>query len=94
MTGQKLTIDAKVDTGAAATIIPKRLAEGLSLPALGNCSFTMVDGTPLTTEARMCRLSFSDDVEAKKAIAEKRRKAVEKYQGSITCEKYGVYMRP
>ncbi len=33
-------------------------------------------------------------VEAKKAIAEKRRQAVEKYQGSITCEKYGVYMRP
>ena len=61
LTGQKLTIDAKVDTGAAATIIPKRLAEGLSLPALGNCSFTMVDGTPLTTEARMCRLSFSDE---------------------------------
>jgi hypothetical protein len=33
-------------------------------------------------------------VEAKKAIAEKRRQAAKKYQGSITCEKYGVYMKP
>ena len=33
-------------------------------------------------------------VEVKKALAQKRREAVKKYQGSITCEKYGVYMRP
>ena len=60
-TGQKLTIDAKVDTGAAVTVIPKSVVEGLGLPSLGNCSFTMVDGTPLMTEAQMCRLSFSDE---------------------------------
>ena len=60
-TGQKLTLDAKVDTGAAVTIIPKSVVEGLGLPSLGNCSFTMVDGTPLMTEALMCRLSFSDE---------------------------------
>lgn len=60
-TGQKLTLDAKVDTGAAVTIIPKSVVEGLGLPSLGNCSFTMVDGTPLMTEAQMCRLSFSDE---------------------------------
>jgi hypothetical protein len=33
-------------------------------------------------------------VEIKKAIAQKRREAMKKYQGSITCEKYGVYMKP
>ena len=33
-------------------------------------------------------------VEAKKALAQKRREAVKKYQGSITCEKDGVYMKP
>lgn len=60
-TGQKLTIDAKVDTGAAVTIIPKAVVEGLGLPSLGDCSFTMVDGTPLKTEAQMCRLSFSEE---------------------------------
>ena len=60
-TGQKLTIDAKVDTGAAVTVIPKSVVEGLGLPSLGNCGFTMVDGTPLMTEAQMCRLSFSDE---------------------------------
>ena len=60
-TGQKRTIDAKIDTGAAVTVIPKTVVEGLGLPSLGNCSFTMVDGTPLTTEAQMCRLSFSDE---------------------------------
>ena len=60
-TGKKLTIDAKVDTGAAVTVIPKSAVESLDLPSLGNCSFTMVDGTPLTTEAQMCRLSFSDE---------------------------------
>ena len=60
-TGQKLTIDAKVDTGAAVTVIPKNVVEGLGLPSLGNCCFTMVDGTPLKTEAQMCRLSFSDE---------------------------------
>ena len=61
MTGQMRTIDAKVDTGAAVTVIPKSVVEGLELPSLGNCSFTMVDGTPLKTEALMCRLSFSDE---------------------------------
>jgi len=60
-TGQKRTIDAKVDTGAAVTIIPNSVTEGLGLPSLGNCNFTMVDGTPLKTEAQMCRLSFSDE---------------------------------
>ena len=61
LTGQVRTIDAKVDTGAAVTVIPKSVVEGLGLPPLGNCSFTMVDGTPLKTEAQMCRLSFSDE---------------------------------
>ena len=61
LTGQVRTIDAKVDTGAAVTIIPKAAVEGLDLPSLGNCSFSMVDGTPLETEALMCRLSFSDE---------------------------------
>lgn len=60
-TGQKLTIDAKVDTGAAVTVIPKSVADGLGLPSLGSCGFTMVDGSPLMTEAQMCRLSFSDE---------------------------------
>ena len=50
MTGQKRTIDAKIDTGAAVTVIPKSVIEGLELPSLGNCSFTMVDGTPLEME--------------------------------------------
>ena len=60
-TGKRLTIDAKVDTGAAVTVIPMSVVESLELPSLGNCSFTMVDGTPLMTEAQMCRLSFSDE---------------------------------
>ena len=61
MTGQVRTIDAKVDTGAAVTIIPKDVIDGLELPSLGNWDFSMVDGTPLSTEAFMCRLSFSDE---------------------------------
>ena len=60
-TGQVRTIDAKVDTGAAVTIIPKALVEDLGLPSLGHWNFSMVDGTPLRTEALMCRLSFSDE---------------------------------
>ena len=60
-TGRKFTIDAKVDTGAAVTVIPKSMVECLELHPLGTCRFTMVDGTPLTTEAQMCRLSFSDE---------------------------------
>ena len=63
-TGRKLTIDAKVDTGAAVTIIPRSVLEGFGLPTLGKCGFTMVDGTPLMTEAQMCRLSFSDEDDA------------------------------
>lgn len=43
------------------TVIPMSVVESLELPSLGNCSFTMVDGTPLMTEAQMCRLSFSDE---------------------------------
>ena len=27
------------------TVIPKSVVEGLGLPSLGNCSFTMVDGS-------------------------------------------------
>ena len=60
-TGQVLTIDAKVDTGAAVTIIPKSLLKDAGLPFLGECDFTMVDGSLLKTEAYMCRLSFSDE---------------------------------
>ena len=33
-------------------------------------------------------------VEVRKALVQKRKEAAEKYQGSITCEKYGVYMKP
>ena len=33
-------------------------------------------------------------VEVKKALVQKRLEAMKKYQGSITCEKYGVYMKP
>ena len=33
-------------------------------------------------------------VEVRKALVQKRLEAMKKYQGSITCEKYGVYMRP
>ena len=61
LTGQVRTIDAKIDTGAAVTIIPKEVVDGLDLPFLGNWDFSMVDGTPLSTEAFMCRLSFSDE---------------------------------
>jgi len=32
--------------------------------------------------------------EVRKALAQKRRETAKKMQGSITCEKYGVYMRP
>ena len=60
-TGLVRTIDAKIDTGAAVTIIPKDVVEGLDLPSLGNWDFSMVDGTPLSTEAFMCRLSFSEE---------------------------------
>lgn len=61
LTGQKHTIDAKIDTGAAVTVIPKSAVKGLELPSLGTCTFTMVDGTPLKTEAQMCRLGLSDE---------------------------------
>lgn len=61
LTGQVRTIDAKIDTGAAVTIMPKEVVDGLDLPFLGNWDFSMVDGTPLSTEAFMCRLSFSDE---------------------------------
>jgi len=33
-------------------------------------------------------------VEVRKALVQKRLEAAKKYQGSITCEKYGVYMKP
>ena len=33
-------------------------------------------------------------VEVKKALVQKRIEASERMQGSITCEKYGVYMTP
>ena len=33
-------------------------------------------------------------VEVRKALVEKRKEASERMQGSITCEKYGVYMKP
>ena len=36
LTGQVRMIDAKVDTGAAVTIIPKSVVEGLGIPSLGN----------------------------------------------------------
>jgi len=61
LTGEKRTIDAKIDTGAAVTIVPKAVVEGLGLQSLGCWNFSMVDGTPLSTEAFMCRLSFSDE---------------------------------
>lgn len=33
-------------------------------------------------------------VEVRKAMVKKRMETAEKMQGSITCEKYGVYMTP
>jgi len=34
-TGKHVTIKALVDTGAALTVIPRRIAEGLQLPIMG-----------------------------------------------------------
>ena len=33
-------------------------------------------------------------IEARKAMVKKRMETAKKMQGSITCEKYGVYMKP
>lgn len=61
--GKRCTIDAKVDTGAEVTTIPTEMVSGLELASLGEFYLAMADGTPLRTNACMCRISISDEDE-------------------------------
>ncbi len=63
LTGNRCTIDAKVDTGAAVTFISRKLVEGLELETLGHTTLILADGRPLQAEVQMCRISFSDEDE-------------------------------
>lgn len=60
-TGKVSTIDAKVDTGSAVTLVPKVEIQDLGLESMGEVEFGMADGTPLRAEAMMCNVSFSDE---------------------------------
>ena len=60
-TGKLSTIDAKVDTESAVTLIPKAEILDLELAPMGEVEFGMADGTPLRAEAMMCNVSFSEE---------------------------------
>ena len=60
-TGKVSTIDAKIDTGSAVTLVPKIEVQDLELESMGETEFGMADGTPLKAEAMMCNVSFSNE---------------------------------
>lgn len=61
LTGESTIVDAKIDTGAAVTVIPFHMLDGLGLEILGEHQLSMANGDPLPATVCLCNLSLSDD---------------------------------
>ena len=60
-TGVRNIVDAKIDTGAIVTTVPKEFVEALGLEVLGKRNLAMADGSPLQAYVCLCNVTFSDE---------------------------------
>lgn len=61
LTGANTTVDAKIDTGAAITVVPMHMLDGMELEILGERELAMADGSPLHAVVCLCNVSLSDE---------------------------------
>lgn len=60
-TGENITVDAKIDTGAAVTFVPMSMVSDLSLNIIGEADFAAANGGVIHTYIAYVKVSLSDD---------------------------------
>lgn len=60
-TGVKNTIDAKIDTGAAVTLVPMSMVSNLALEVIGEADFAAANGGVIHTYIAYAKVSLSED---------------------------------
>lgn len=61
LTGETRTVDAKIDTGAAVTIVPKNFIEDFGLEVLGKRMLSMANGDTLPAYVCLCNVYLSEE---------------------------------
>lgn len=61
LTGVRNIADAKIDTGAVVTTVPKEYVEALGLEVLEQRMLRVANGAPLPAYVCLCNVSLSDD---------------------------------
>lgn len=61
LTGESITVDAKVDTGAAVTLIPMHAVSDMTLEVIGETDLAMANGDMLHAYISVAVVSLSGD---------------------------------
>lgn len=61
LTGESITVDAKVDTGAAVTLIPMHAVSDMALEVIGETDLAMANGDMLHAYISVAVVSLSGD---------------------------------
>lgn len=61
LTGENITADAKIDTGAVVTVVPIHLLDGMGLEILGERYLTTANGAQMHAIVCLCNVSLSDE---------------------------------
>ena len=60
-TGESITVDAKIDTGAVVSVFPMSMVSNMGLEVIGERDFVVANGSILHAYVVECTISFSDD---------------------------------
>lgn len=60
-TGENITVDAKIDTGAVVTVVPAHLIDGMGMEILGERELATADGSRMRAIVCLCNVSLSDE---------------------------------
>jgi len=61
LTGESITVDGKIDTGAIVTVVPMHLIEEMGLEILGERYLATADGSSVRAVVCICNVSISDE---------------------------------
>lgn len=61
LTGESITVDAKIDTGAVVTLIPMHVVSDMGLEVIGETDLAMANGDKLHAYISVVTVSLSGD---------------------------------
>lgn len=60
-TGESITVDAKIDTGAVVTVVPIHLIDGMGMEIIGERELATANGSRMRAIVCLCNVSLSDE---------------------------------